>query len=294
MKLSRPEFLCVGAAFSTALVSFTWFGFFAQKPTDPQSIREHPAGVPAAYQRTNYNASLPIVAHWPPPSAQSRGNEWIYDVFTPPEIFYDSRLASFTVTPPVTLLAENQSKPPDGDRFAGLHVVEVKQTPFRLQLIGYLKTSNECMGLFENRVTGAVLLASKSRTLPELGLVIESIGVRRDEIIGSGNPAGSQLVAVASIRDVVTNELITLSTAARCFAPNARATLVGFNPEPSEREVGEGDAWEIEGVTYEVDEIQVSPAAVVIKRRSGGANDDEWITLSFSNAKSPAIAVPSL
>lgn len=294
MKLPRLEILCVSAAAATALISFTWFGYFAQRLEKPEPMAGQMSGVPTAYQKHTYGAGLPMVQPWPPPPVQSRSGEWVYDLFTPPEIFYDARLAKFTVTSPVTELAEDKSGAPDGELFADLRVVDVKQIPFRLQLIGYVKTNDGYTGLFENRTTGGVLLAPQGRILPELGLVIEGIDLRPDEMSVSGKMAGSQLLAVASIRDAETGELVVLTTAAQCFAPKARATLVAFDPSPTQREVEEGDVWEIGGVTYEIEKIHVSPAAVVIKRQDGGKGDIERFALSSSGAAPREIPVPSL
>lgn len=294
MKLPRPEILGVSTAAATALISLTWFGYFAQRPEKLKPMAGQTSSILTAYQKPTYGAGLPMIQPWPPPPVQSRSGEWVYDLFTPPEIFYDATLGKFTVTSPVTLLIEDQPGAPEGEQFTGLQVVDVKQVPFRLQLIGYVKTDHGYTGLFENRNTGGVLLASKGGILLELGLVIEDIDVRREEMSVSGKMAETQLLAVASIRDVGTGELVVLTTAARCFARQARATLVAFGPSPTQREVGEGDVWEIGGVAYEIDKIQLSPVAVVIKRQDGGKSDVERFTLSSSGILPPELPVPSL
>jgi hypothetical protein len=172
----------------------------------------------------------------------------VYDLFTPPEIFYDVSLGQFTVTPPVTKVPKAQPEEPNlsGELLAGAQVAEVTQSLFRLQLIGYVKSHSECIGLFENRVTGEVLLAPSGREIPGLGLLIENIDLRRIEVPRSGDTDMFALSTVASIRDLATGELITLTTAERCLGSTARAPLVASNP--TQREAGEGDMWEIEGV----------------------------------------------
>src|SRR2546430_2047527 len=37
---------------------------------------------------------------WNPPPALPRGRDWVYDTFTPPGIYYNSRSHQFTVRPP--------------------------------------------------------------------------------------------------------------------------------------------------------------------------------------------------
>ena len=294
MKLQHPEILGASVALATALSSFTWFGYFAPRPGNPESSAGHASSIPGPYQRSSYNRQLEAFVQWLPPPVQSRSGQWVYDLFTPPEIFYDAKLETFTVTPPVTTIAADQLHAPDAGEevFAGLQVVEVKQVLFRLQLIGFVKTDRDYIGVFENRVTGEVRLAPRMHAFSELGLVIEDIDVRRNEI--SEDTGASQLVAVARIRDTATGELVTLSTASRCFAPTARATLIAFAPSQTERDVGEGDLWEIDGVTYEIDKIHISPAAVVIKRRDGGSGNSDRFTLSALGVKSPETPHSSL
>ena len=56
----------------------------------------------APYTPTAADAAVVKAETWVSPSAQSKGRDWVYDAFTPPEIFYNARSKRFTVKPPLS------------------------------------------------------------------------------------------------------------------------------------------------------------------------------------------------
>jgi len=67
-------------------------------------------------------------APWAPPRAQSAGREWIFEVFTPPIVYFDPETGEFTVEPPL---------PPEPAPVFGLDLIAVERVPYRLQYVGY-------------------------------------------------------------------------------------------------------------------------------------------------------------
>src|SRR5687767_8983350 len=142
---------------------------------------------------------------WAAPVAQSRGREWIYDTFTPPEIFYNARSKQFTVKPPSSLLDE------DAQESYGLDLVAVRPEPFRLQLIGYVGGEGNWRGMFQNLVSGHVFLASGGHRVPNFALTVRSLDVSPHPIRMGESMTTRQRVATAVVRDDKTGNEITLT-----------------------------------------------------------------------------------
>ncbi|MFP4541265.1 MAG: hypothetical protein ACLFR7_06510, partial [Opitutales bacterium] len=69
-----------------------------------------------------------VRARWEPPVAQSAGREWIFEVFTPPIVYYDPATRQFTVRPPL----EPTARPS-----FGVELAEIARRPYRLQYAGH-------------------------------------------------------------------------------------------------------------------------------------------------------------
>src|SRR5687767_7844597 len=132
---------------------------------------------------------------WAAPVAQSRGREWIYDTFTPPEIFYNARSKQFTVKPPSSLVDE------DTQEAFGLELIAVRPEPFRLQLIGYAGGEGNWRGTFQNVISGEVFLAAAGRRVPNLGLTIRALDVSLQPVRIADSMTTNQRVATAVVRD---------------------------------------------------------------------------------------------
>ena len=49
---------------------------------------------------TNAKAPLPETVAWSRPENQSRGEDWVFDAFTPPVLYYNPKSREFAVTRP--------------------------------------------------------------------------------------------------------------------------------------------------------------------------------------------------
>jgi hypothetical protein len=232
---------------------------------------------------------------WLPPRAQRRSQQWVYDVFTPPEIFFDPRLKEFSVTPPTTAIARDERTATAAQLPAslGVQLLGVKRTPFRLQLIGFVETERGYLGLFENTLTTETFLAIKGRHVPSLKLVIEDIDVRARPVSLPESMTTHQTLATASVRDLLSGETIALTNAERCYAAAPRAILATGISEIAQRDVCNGDVIEVNGITYEIGEIQLAPPSVTICRRASAQGVAERRTLSLTNTKAVEPAGPS-
>jgi len=151
------------------------------------------------------------VVAWLPPEPQGRGPQWVFDVFTPPEIFYHPLRQEFfvkSVLPPsesavaTGVLSEAQSAQSNGLRLLG-----VRREEYPLQLSGYLGDAFEgdlgysFFGLFENRETGETLLLRGGSRVDSLGIDVLNLRVEARPTADCEITILCEPRAVATIRD---------------------------------------------------------------------------------------------
>ena len=271
----------VGAALLLVLVSAAIFGTLAVRhagvPTGPVPKVEL---TDAPYQATAPDAPPVKMETWAAPVAQTRGREWIYDAFTPPEIFYNARSKQFTVKPPSSLLDE------DAQESFGIELVSVRPEPFRLQLFGHAGGEGNWRGMFQNVLTGEVLVAPSGKRLPSLNLTIKSVDVSFQPIKIADSMTTNQRVASAVIRDEKTNRDITLTQRERYYT----GTVFAFVAEPGQtatREVRSGDLFTIGDATYKIETIETTPPSVAVVKESPSLSQPDRRVLTPRESDAP-------
>ena len=274
MAVTSSDKVLVGAALLMALASAAGFGWLIIKQT---SVPIGPAPrvelTNAPYVPTAPDAPPVKAETWSAPVAQTRGREWIYDAFTPPEIFYNSRSKQFTVKPPSSLVDE------DALESFGIELVAVKPEPFRLQLIGYVGGEGNWRGMFQNVVSGEVFLATSGHRVPKLKLVVRSLDVTAQPIRMGESMTIRQRVATAVVRDENTGRDVTLTHRERVFT----GTVFAFVAPPGEtatREVRSGDMFTIGEATYRIEKIETTPPTVEVVKESPNLSQPDRRTLT--------------
>jgi hypothetical protein len=219
-------------------------------------------------------AAPPVkVEAWSAPAPQTRGREWVYDAFSPPEIYYNSRSRQFSVKPPASLVEGDAAEP------FGLELVAVRPEPFRLQLIGYVGAAGNWRGTFQNTRTGEVFLAAAGRRLPTLGLTIRSLDVGNQPVAVAESMTTRQRVASAVVRDEQAGRDVTLTHRERVYT----GTLFAFVAAPGQsatREVRSGDSFKLGEATYRIEKIEATPPSVeVLKEAARLSQPDRRILL---------------
>ncbi len=270
----------LGAAATLVLASAGVFGYLGVKQMSA------PSGPPPRVELldSEYEAVAKDVAPvklepWPAPRGQTRGREWIYDTFTPPEIFYNPRSRQFTVKPPSSLLDE------EFDVF-GLELVAVRPEPFRLQLIGFVGDEGNWKGMFQNVVTGETIVATSGHKFPKLGLAIKEFAVRAQEIGLPQSMSSRQRVATAVVIEEKSGREITLTHRERMFT----GTLSAFVAAPGEtatREVRAGDAFKLGDATFKIEKIEATPPTIDVSKEAPGLTEPFRQTLRPREADTP-------
>ncbi len=189
---------------------------------------------------------------WASPRSQSRGPEWVYDLFTPPEIRFDGATRMFAVKPPEDPARAEMTAP-------GVELVGVKRAPFRLQLLGFLGDDGHFVGVFENRRTAEVFLAGTGKLLPDLELRVAEFSVNRASRVAEGMLV-PPWVATAQVHDLHADSLTTLTAGELSLTDELSAVFA--TQEDDDETIGEywaGEELESADRVYRVSRLRFDP-----------------------------------
>ena len=270
------------SSLAVAVASAAVFGTLAWRNTrGPHGPVARVTLADAPYTPTATDAPAVKTDTWNQPVAQTRGRDWVYDAFTPPEIFYNARSKHFTVKPPLGASEDAPEEP------FGLELASVRPEPFRLQLIGYAGGEGDWRGTFQNVATGEVFLAAAGRRMPNLALSIKQLEVKTVEVKLPESMATQQRIATAVVHDDKTGKDITLTHRERQFTGGLSA-FVAQSGEAATREVREGETFTIGSASYRIDKISLAPASVEVTKESPNLSQPDHRTLTPRESDEPA------
>jgi len=247
--------LGLAALVLTASCAWWW-----RQQEEVRRLRAQPVAVPltgSLYEPANLKLPETQAAVWPKAPAQSQGNGWLYEVFTPPVIYYNALARSFTVTPPMH----------QGDIAIpfGLELLAVTQEQFRLQLAGYFGAPDDYLVAFTSPNRPETLLAREGRRFEDLGLTLKSFDVKKIVVEHHDVWPVYDIAALAVLIDEQTGGEVVLDSRARKYTDTPLAVLQPLTGGPR-REVHEGDTFSDENSTYRIERIQLDPPEVVVAR----------------------------
>ena len=225
-----------------------------------QSVAVELAG--AAYAAAGRVLPETKPAAWPKPAAQSHGSGWLYEVFTPPVIYYNTLAKSFTVTPPLNLA--------DGGAPFGLELLDVKFEPYRLQLVGYFGEPGDYLAAFVSPSQPETLLARSGRRFAQLGLTLKSFDVRKVEVAHTDAWPVYDVAALAVLFDEKSGAEVVLDSRARKLTDTPLAVLRLVAEGSAPRTLHEGDTFSDDTGAYRIERIQVDPPEVVVAKQTPG------------------------
>lgn len=212
---------------------------------------------------------------WSDPALGAADDAWVFDVFTPPVIYYDRVTGRFSVSPPeltAPLEADVMNQP------FGVSLLRVVREPFRLQLVGYSGTLEEPLGIFANQVTGAGIVGRAGDKFGELGLELRSLAVRREDSIMPFSMPLREIVAVAEVWDEREQQKVRLSSSQMAWQTQPVAEL-RLEETEEVRTVQAGNRIEtVEGI-FEILAVFSEPDSVsVVKRLLNGSHETMNLT----------------
>lgn len=228
---------------------------------------------------------------WSDPAVDAAQPDWVFDVFTPPVIYYNRLTRAFTVTPP-DYSAPTEPVVEEVVVPFGVELVEVSLDPFRLQLVGYAGGEGNYLGMFENVNTGDTLLGRAGKVFPDLGLTVLSLEVNKERIELPDSMPIVQTVAHARVRDDSTGEEFDLTSLKRraTGSPSAVLRVVATGEQRTEKV---GNEFTVGDVVYRVDEMDVDAGTVTITRTGPDADAEPKTELLTPGTSSPATPMPA-
>lgn len=246
------------------------------------------------YESKELKVELPPPQNWPKAVAQPAGENWIYNVFTPPKIYYNTQNKQFTVIPPELvkepLVTANQTVEIPPTPRPALELVKVVQPVFRLQLVGYIGDEGNYRGTFSNELTGKTFFGTSGRKIPELNLEIVKFEAKRQKVAVQGGSTLVEVIAYAVVKDTVTGKEYRLEHDKRLSDGPLVATLKLV--DGSDKEVRTGDTVQSGESTYKVGAITLAPPSVVVSKVSSGDQAPDE-TLTVPPPAPPAAVTPA-
>lgn len=215
---------------------------------------------------------------WPALPVSDDAEVWSFDVFTPPQIYFDRETGRFSVSAPEAVeLGDDVLQSP-----FGISLVAVARQPYRLQLVGYAGFPDEPWGIFANEVTGEGIVAQQGFRFADLGLELVDLEIKREDLIVPESMPLREIVAVAQVRDTQANRTMRLTSGYPAWTDRPTAT-VRIDHNGAQREVAAGNRLELGDAVVEITGVFANPDAVTaVKLLADGTR--ESIRLSVDNA----------
>ena len=204
-------------------------------------------------------AALIKPCRWTEPAAQRRGHGWVYDVFTPPSLYYDPRARVLSAMP-----ATEAAQADPAEAAPDLELLAVRRGPFRLQLVGYAGGADDRRGIFANIDTGETVIGREGERLSGQGLTVKSLSLKFP-VAGSAGSAGTgDPVATAIVTDESTDEEMVLTNREQCLSGAPVGLFMSRKTPGLRRELREGESLTVNGVNYCIERIELQPPQVVV------------------------------
>lgn len=223
---------------------------------------------------------------WPAPQPQSEDGNWLFDVFTPPRIYWD---------PVAKKLVPEPWQPPEQAPPFALELVSIEQELFRIQLEAYFAANSgkpeETTVQFYDNEKQSSFRGTAGTTFKEHELSLDAFKTEREF-----NPDGSVItVATAEVTDLRSGEKLTLSASKKLYLPGKfEITLRTTAPLPAETFVWKsaGEKHAAGDATFTLDSFDLDAKTVTVTKVSPklDAPATETLTISAPAPEKPAEA----
>lgn len=252
-----------------SMLLFAWVGIRAiigVKNLDTLSGSGRPLLSELKVNAPSYEAHGPtaVAESWAPPRSQKRGEDWLFDVFTPPVIYYDPSSREFAVTPPNLQPADTGL---EKWSVFDIELLEVRLRPYRLQLVGYAGEPGSYVATFETAGTGQIVLLREGQEHSETGVRLLSFQEQQFEIEKEEDTPVLQNVGVARLQDFSSGQEVSLTNLeTKMFSDlEARVRLLR---DGAVRLVKMGSRLETESGDYIIEDLSAQPEEAMITKVS--------------------------
>lgn len=231
--------------------------------------------------------SPPESLQWADAPKQTAGENWRFEVFTPPQIFYNAETKQFTVIPPVRAVKEVTAVAEVVKPSFGLELIKVEQPLFRLQLVGALGEGPSARGTFENQLTKEIIIGTKGKRIDSLNLEIVSFTSQRKRIKVKDGSDLIEDIVIATVKDTTTNIETQLDAKVRKTEGTITATVKTDLGE--EKTLRAGEQITDDTASYELVELTSTPPSAKIKKIELKTKQEEITVLTIGAAPAPAL-----
>ncbi len=266
----RSDIVIFNLALLLMGLSALWFYSASESLHRRRTADLTPPSPSKVYSPTNPEAIPPNEFSWEEPPPQSWDEKAIFEIFSPPKIYYNRDANTFVLDPPLKS-SENQKD-------FGLALVALSRLPYRLQYRGFAGQEGDYHILLRNQETGAYLRVRAGDVLAEEGVSIISFEVdRRMANEPEGSPVLHQTVRL-QLFDARLGEKITLGPDIR-YRPQNRATFRTTGPNPETFTLETGKTYLAGGMTYLLGEVEFERKSARVQKKNQAAGIPEWRTL---------------
>ena len=273
MKKIYDKLLLVIALLSLCAGVYLYVKNIGKGPTLSTSIEIEVKDSPYKYKAIP--TAEPQQANWPEPVAQSAGPEWIYDVFTPPEIYID-QAGNFVPTgwkpapPPIPF---------------GVYLSDIVRKAYRIQLEGYIEEdrsdpSKSLLLFFDEEADKQVRVRPGNESVAsEFKVISFDITRLRD---ADGN---IEIEAKANILDNRTGKEVILTHGQRLYLKDVTVLIRSDEISDFRRELTESPStFESSSAKYTLLEINLEESTVLVEKQSIDSELVETRTLEVRSA----------
>ena len=219
------------------------------------------------YEMTSLESISLEFPTWEAPPPQSSGDDWVYDIFTPPRIYYDEVNDIFVVRPPGREGVERVE--------LEIQFVRFEEQPYRIQLTGYAGRDEDPLITFLNNETGEVIVTRKNREVPEADMEVRSFNVRREERNGV-----VMRIPEAVIFDRRTGDEVMLVEEETRYLDEPAIVVTTSEDPPRTINARPGEMFDVGEYSYLVEAYTVDPPGIDILKHSPERDEPRRTTLS--------------
>ncbi len=219
---------------------------------------------------------------WLEPTNQSWDTKAIFEIFTPPLIYYDKKNKSFTLSPPIEPKIEINT--------FGISLVDIVKDKYRLQFEGYIGSLSDPIGsqiiLLNNLSNGKGIRCNVGDRFDDLKFSVKSIDINREPIQPEDptlTPYIDEIVTVV-ISDMELGTDITLSNKSFTLMPTSAALLISLKNPENVFKVYPGDFFVADNYKYSLQNIDFKNRSVTVIKTSLNNNNPKTKILTISNS----------
>jgi len=261
-----PALLVLGLSALSLLASVAW-ALLAADPI-PARVTGDPDGrtvLRNSVMETAPGGDVSGENLWPVPVPQSRGGEWIFELFSPPFVRRDGDSGTLSAGEQDAVVPKRS---PDATGLVRL--LSVQETPFRIRLVGLVGTEGSYTGLFEDLFAGGYLLARAGAVIAEGQIAVVSLSRISEPDADRGRSSR------AVIRDLIRDRTITLVEGEKTEEVE-RSAILQWNDDPDASvELRPGESASIGGSRLSLVDIMEDPVGAIVTL--SGGNGKEAVT----------------